>query len=675
MGSLQALAAICPWPEQRPQVQDPPVPGWLGDGARELLERALSERTRLVVELGAWVGLSTRFIADRAPGATIITIDHWKGSPEHQRNPEWKVMLPSLHETFLALCWDYRQRLIPLRMTTLDGLRQVAEQGLDLDLIYVDAEHSYEATSGELELIHHLFPRVTVVGDDYDWAGVAPAVTEAAARHGWSLETAGTVKRGRAWKLVPPEPSPPAAVEAGAARIVDRLRASGECDAGPHDVRAIAAPADPQTVDCAAVRVESHDPKYLTFLNPAPESGLYPFARIVDELGRKRPDIPILVVGRNGAGRALFTCGIDPTLHENLHLLEDDGDPRRYWSKTRVALFPWLAPELSPAPAVEAMVNGIPVIASDRGSIVEASGRSGRILPLPARLSPLSRSLPTSAEMAPWIDAVIPLWDDPVVYAEDCRLALAEADRLGTEVDGGRRIACPPAPPLARSKAIVLVPYLDRIENQCERGLYQLEVAGVRVIRKHGCSAIDLARSELASEALHEGAETMLFIDSDIGFDSADALRILARPEPVVAGVYAKKNQRELACIFADGIKSVTFGIGAPAPYLLKYASGGFLRIRAGVLRRMISDLRLPLCNTAWGRGMWPFFMPAIVDMPAGGRHYLAEDWAFCHRLRQIGVNPVADTAIRLLHLGVYTFGWEDAGSEVFRYRNYQYHL
>jgi hypothetical protein len=277
--------------------------------------------------------------------------------------------------------------------------------------------------------------------------------------------------------------------------------------------------------------------------------------------------------------------------------------------------------------------------------------------------------------MAPWIDALIPLWDDPVVYAEDCRLARSEADRLVTEVEGGRRIAYPPAPPLARSKAIVLVPYLDRIENQCERGLYQLEVAGVRVIRKHGCSAIDLARSELASEALHEGAETMLFIDSDIGFDSADALRILARPEPVVAGVYAKKNQRQLACIFADGIKSVTFGIGAPAPYLLKYASGGFLRIRAGVLRRMISDLRLPLCNTAWGRGMWPFFMPAIVDMPGGGRHYLAEDWAFCHRLRQIGVNPVADTAIRLLHLGVYTFGWEDAGSEVFRYRNYQYHL
>jgi hypothetical protein len=321
------------------------------------------------------------------------------------------------------------------------------------------------------------------------------------------------------------------------------------------------------------------------------------------------------------------------------------------------------------------MVNGIPFVASDRGAIVEAAGRAGRILPLPARLSPASRSLPTAAEMAPWIDAILQLWDDPVYYAEASRLACAEADRLTVEVEGRRCIAYPPAPPLGRTKAVVLVPYLDRIEDHCERGLSQLEVVGVRVIRKPGCSAIDLARNELASNALHEGAESILFIDSDIAFDPADALRILARPEPVVAGVYAKKNQRELACLFAEGTKTVTFGIGAPGPYLLKYASAGFLRIRAGVLRRMIADLRLPLCNTAWGRGFWPFFMPAVAEMPGGGRHYLAEDWAFCHRLRQIGVNPVADTSIRLFHVGNYIFGWEEAGTDVYRFRSYQYHL
>jgi hypothetical protein len=742
---LQALRSVCPWPAARPVVvEPPPVAGWLDDNTRELLARGLSEETRLVVELGGWVGLSTRFIADQAPHATVITIDHWLGSPEHHQKPEWKAMLPNLFETFLALCWDYRHRIVPLRMTTLEGMRLVASMGLAPDLIYVDAEHSYEAVTGDLELIHELFPDALVVGDDYGWSGVAPALDDAVRRHGWTLEVKGTGP-ARAWCLVRPEtdgagedgselpvrtdivPLGQVAepVSGGAAPLTiseglglpppgPPLETGGkEEETGPgaggrgelrHEVTPPASvlerggieegagsgiagaplgnrrpPAwnapSAQSVDCASVRVEALEPRYLTFLYPSAETGLYPFARIVDDLARLRPEIPILIVDRSGSAALLYTCGIDPTAHGNLHVTAAEGDPRRYLSVTRAMLLPWLAPELSPAPAVEAMINGIPVIASDRPSVVEALGRSGMIVPLPRRLSRDSRALPTSAEVAPWIDAIARLWDDPVFYSEQSRLALAEAERLRTEVDGRPRIACPPAPPVARTKSAVLVPYLDRIEPDCERALYELEGAGVRVIRKPGCSAIDVSRCELVSDALHDGVESILFVDSDISFNAADALRILARPEPVIAGVYAKKNQRELACIFADEIKSVVFGVAAPHAYPLKYASAGFLRIQAAVLRHMIVELKLPLCNTPWGRGFWPFFMPTIIPVAHGALHYLAEDWAFCHRLRLIGVNPVADTSIRLLHVGHHGFGWEEAGIETYRYRTYNYFL
>src|SRR5581483_5811731 len=130
------------------------------------------------------------------------------------------------------------------------------------------------------------------------------------------------------------------------------------------------------------------------------------------------------------------------------------------------------------------------------------------------------------------------------------------------------------------------------------QALQRLEQAGVRVVRRTGCSAIDVARNEMVSDALHDGAEAMMFIDSDVGFDPADALRLLSRPEPVVCGVYAKTQVRELACEFAAGVKRVLFGPEAAGPYPLKYAATGFLRLRAGVLRRMIAELRLPLCNT-----------------------------------------------------------------------------
>ena len=65
----------------------------------------------------------------------------------------------------------------------------------------------------------------------------------------------------------------------------------------------------------------------------------------------------------------------------------------------------------------------------------------------------------------------------------------------------------------------------------------------------------------MLSDALHDGYESALFIDADTGFDPFDALRVfLARPEPVVAGIYTKKNRRELASTFADGIEEILFG-------------------------------------------------------------------------------------------------------------------
>jgi hypothetical protein len=224
---------------------------------------------------------------------------------------------------------------------------------------------------------------------------------------------------------------------------------------------------------------------------------------------------------------------------------------------------------------------------------------------------------------------------------------------------------------MSRTRSIVLVPHLSGIDAPCEQGLRDLELAGVRVIRRQGSSLIDFARSEMISEALHDGYDSMLFIDADIGFEADAALRLFQRPEPVVSAVYAKKGPREVASVFAEGTTNILFGPDATALYPLRYAATGFLRIRAEVLRLMIERLQLPLCNTAWGRGVWPFFMPLIVREKDNHYHYLGEDWAFSHRLAAIGVQPMADTSIRLYHYGPYGYSWEDVGSERPRYRTY----
>ena len=457
----------------------------------------------------------------------------------------------------------------------------------------------------------------------------------------------------------------------------------------------------PNPVDEDRVRCERREPKFVTFVNPSIEKGVYAFARIADELGRRRPEIPLLVVEGRGTEATVASCGIDLAARGNVRFMPNTDDPKRFWRLTRLCLLPSLWWENQPLAAVEAMVNGIPVIGSDRGGIPETLGASGILLPLPDRLTPATRLLPTAEEVAPWVEAVIRLWDDPAAREERGRASATEAERWATEIvasksseffenllreasarrdrtdqvraarPGPRSIKAPPG----RRRAVVCVPHLNGIEWECERGLRGLEDEGVRVVRRRGSSAIDMARNRMASEAVHDGLESLVFIDADIGFEPLDALRLLARPEPVVAGLYAKKGERALASALDPEIREVVFGAGSFGLYPLNYAAAGFLRIKVAVLRRMIDALELPLCDTNWGRGVWPFFQPMIVPSPEGGHHYLGEDWAFSHRLRGLGITPMADASIRLWHFGRYGFGWEDAGADPRRHRSYTYRV
>lgn len=198
--SLLDLKNRFPWPSVKPHLKTPEEHlGWCSPAAYELLKEELQKPTTLVLELGAWLGMSTRIIADLTPDAQVITVDHWQGSPEHHRRPEWAAMLPHLFETFMVLTWEYRDRVTPLKMTTLEGIQTVAALNLVPDLVFIDAEHSYEAVSNELGLCHQSFPTARLIGDDFDEPDVQRAVSDFAKRIGASVRVVGT--GWRAWSI------------------------------------------------------------------------------------------------------------------------------------------------------------------------------------------------------------------------------------------------------------------------------------------------------------------------------------------------------------------------------------------------------------------------------------------------------------------------------------------
>ena len=157
-------------------------------------------------------------------------------------------------------------------------------------------------------------------------------------------------------------------------------------------------------------------------------------------------------------------------------------------------------------------------------------------------------------------------------------------------------------------------------------------------------------------------------------FDPADAVRLLLRPEPVVAGVYAAKKlgNGQLNADFGPNLDRIKLGEWATEPTPCRKVGAGFLRIKCSLLERMRDELRLPLCQVAHTYA-WPFFQPMIVE-EEGQLRYLGEDYSFCRRCTDIGCEILIDGSFRLYHLGDYAFGWEEsAGEYVKRFRNLDY--
>ncbi|HEV3344269.1 MAG TPA: class I SAM-dependent methyltransferase, partial [Pirellulales bacterium] len=203
-GSSQQLVELArqhPWPDQRPNVP-PNQHGWLDSSTKEVLASVLNDETRLVLELGAWLGQSTRFIADQAPAAVVITVDHWRGSPEHQHDPEVQPLLPALYETFLTNCWAYRDRIIPLRMMVSEALEEINRRGIKPQVVYLDAGHSYDSVKTDLSRVRLLFPDTIIVGDDWDRETVRRAAMDVVHEQGGVIGVHGT-----AWRFFDKKPN------------------------------------------------------------------------------------------------------------------------------------------------------------------------------------------------------------------------------------------------------------------------------------------------------------------------------------------------------------------------------------------------------------------------------------------------------------------------------------
>lgn len=138
------------------------------------------KQPQIAIEIGSWLGLSTRFIASNMPeNGKLYAVDTWLGSPTesvHQQDPR----LPYLYQLFLSniIHEDLCHKIIPVRMNSLEASKAL---NVKADLIYLDGAHDTKSVTEDIVYWNgHLNKDGIMCGDDWGWTSVQTAVIHCA---------------------------------------------------------------------------------------------------------------------------------------------------------------------------------------------------------------------------------------------------------------------------------------------------------------------------------------------------------------------------------------------------------------------------------------------------------------------------------------------------------------
>ena len=171
-----------------------------------------------------------------------------------------------------------------------------------------------------------------------------------------------------------------------------------------------------------------------------------------------------------------------------------------------------------------------------------------------------------------------------------------------------------------------------------------------------GDSLVARARNRLAAQFLASDCTHLLFLDTDLIFSPDHIARLVSHDEPIVAGLYPKK-QTDLAwvCNLDEGSETDDRGLH-PA----RYAGTGCLLIAREVfekIRELHPEIEYDPDEGDTGEVKWDFFATGVrlfegsAGTPAR-RRYLSEDWMFCQRALDLGSDIWMDTGVILRHVG-----------------------
>jgi len=165
-----------------------------------------------------------------------------------------------------------------------------------------------------------------------------------------------------------------------------------------------------------------------------------------------------------------------------------------------------------------------------------------------------------------------------------------------------------------------------------------------------GSSLVPAARNYLLAEFYASGAEAMVFIDSDQGWQPGAVTHAVSLPEDIIVGaVRGKQDEEKYAVRWLEDPEGKGLWANENGLIEIEAAGTGFMKISRAAAEKMISTY--PERKYAEGTRLgtaWNLFPLEVHDGKFWG-----EDMGFCRLARECGIKIYLDPEINFSHTGL----------------------